>query len=118
MSGRFPFAWGGSISGAMVLSFAVIQKVQVRSFKFRFVFAAWGMPEENSGSRSLLLASNAFSGFAESFAENGRRPALSESTCRWIVSGQLVPGGPPSPGFEGLREGVEMIPFFWLGLFG
>jgi hypothetical protein len=44
------------------------------------------------------LASNAFNVFAESFAANGCRPALSESICRCILHGNLVSEGLPSPG--------------------
>ena len=53
---------------------------------------------KNSGRRSLLLASNAFKAFEESFAANGCRPALIESTCRSILRGNLVPEELASPG--------------------
>jgi hypothetical protein len=56
------------------------------------------------------LASNAFNGFAESFAANGCRPALSESPCRCILRGNLVPEERPSPEGRDCREGVKMIP--------
>jgi hypothetical protein len=66
-----------------------------------FLLHGW-CRRENGGSRSLLLASNAFRRFAESFAGNGCRPALSESPCRRILRSNLVSEGLP-PRWEVLR---------------
>jgi len=54
----------------------------IAALKITFLYGSSVGPEVQKRAASRRLASNAFSGFADRVAVNGRRPAFSESLCQ------------------------------------